>query len=156
MRLTVERMDVATAFEFRISVGTKKVHDNSIVRIEHEDITGIGEASPSHYYGESRPLVEAALATWAPLLGEDPFALEAIEARMAQARVLAEWPQLVGERVAAVAVAESVRDDGMLMVHVKTAAWAQELSLMTPQIIARVNAGRGAGRITGSHWRVGR
>jgi len=84
------------------------------------------------------------------------FRSAGIEQRMAQARVLAEWPQLVGERVAAVAVAESVRDDGILMVSVKTAAWAQELTLMTPQIIARVNAGRGAGRIAGIHWRVGR
>jgi len=84
------------------------------------------------------------------------FRSAGIEQRMAQARVLAEWPQLVGERVAAVAVAESVRDDGNLVVQVKTAAWAQELSLMTPQIIARVKAGRGAGRITGIHWRVGR
>jgi len=84
------------------------------------------------------------------------FRSAGIEQRMAQARVLAEWAQLVGERVAAVAVAESVRDDGVLMVSVKTAAWAQELTLMTPQIIARVNAGRGAGRIAGIHWRVGR
>ena len=84
------------------------------------------------------------------------FRSAGIEQRMAQARVLAEWPAMVGERVAAVAVAESVRDDGTLMVAVKTASWAQELSLMTPQIIARVNAGRGAGRITGIRWRVGR
>jgi len=84
------------------------------------------------------------------------FKSAGIEKRMAQARVLAEWPEMVGERVAAVAAAESVRDDGILMVAVKTAAWAQELSLMTPQIIARVNAGRGAGRINGIHWRVGR
>jgi predicted nucleic acid-binding Zn ribbon protein len=84
------------------------------------------------------------------------FRSAGIEKRMAQARVLAEWPEMVGERVAAVAAAESVRDDGILLVDVKTSAWAQELSLMTPQIIARVNAGRGAGRITGIHWRVGR
>ena len=79
-----------------------------------------------------------------------------IAERVAQAAVLGEWPQLVGERIAGAARAESVRDDGILVVSVRTAAWAQELSLMTPQIIARVNAGRDAGRITGIHWRVSR
>jgi L-alanine-DL-glutamate epimerase-like enolase superfamily enzyme len=52
------------------------------VRIEHQGIEGLGEASPAHYYGENRPLVERALDTWAPCLGDDPFALEAIERRM--------------------------------------------------------------------------
>src|SRR4029077_3296042 len=51
-------------------------------RIEHDGVIGLGEASPSHYYGESRPLVEQALAEWAPCLGDDPFALERIERRM--------------------------------------------------------------------------
>ena len=50
------------------------------------------------------------------------FRSAGIEQRMAQARVLAEWPTMVGERVAALATAESVRDDGILMVSVKTAA----------------------------------
>ena len=79
-----------------------------------------------------------------------------IEERVAQAAVLAEWPALVGDRIAAAASAETVRDDGMLVVGVRTAAWAQELTLMTPQIIARVNAGRTSGRIAGIHWRVSR
>ena len=79
-----------------------------------------------------------------------------IAERVAQASVLGEWPELVGERIARAASAETVRDDGILVVSVRTAAWAQELSLMTPQIIARVNAGRDAGRITGIHWRVSR
>jgi len=38
-----------------------------------------------------------------------------------------------------------------LRVRVATAAWANELSLMTPQIIARLNAGR-QGRIRGIRW----
>jgi len=79
-----------------------------------------------------------------------------IEDRVLQAGVLAEWPELVGDRIAGAAVAETVRDDGILVVKVRSAAWAQELQLMTPQIIARVNAGRRHGRINGIHWRVGR
>jgi len=55
------------------------------VRIEHEGLEGLGEASPAHYYGERRELVERALELWAPRLGEDPFALEAIERRLRDA-----------------------------------------------------------------------
>jgi len=53
-----------------------------LVRIEHGGVTGLGEAAPSHYYGENRALVEAALDTWAPHLGDDPFALDPIFERL--------------------------------------------------------------------------
>jgi L-alanine-DL-glutamate epimerase-like enolase superfamily enzyme len=82
MRLRHEPLDLETTFEFRIAVGASHGHANTLVRIEHDGIEGLGEASPSHYYGESRPLVEAAFAIWAPCLGDDPFALDAIERRM--------------------------------------------------------------------------
>jgi L-alanine-DL-glutamate epimerase-like enolase superfamily enzyme len=84
VRLRVEPLDVHTTFEFRIAVGARSHHDNLLVRIEHEGIEGIGEASPSHYYGENRGLMSEALALWGPQLGEDPFALEAIERRLHQ------------------------------------------------------------------------
>ena len=82
MRLTHEPLPLTTAFEFRISVGASTAHDNTLVRLEHDGITGLGEASPSHYYGENAGLVEQALDTWAPHLGDDPLALEAIERRL--------------------------------------------------------------------------
>lgn len=82
MRLSVERLDLSTVFEFRIAHGGGRSHDNTLVRIGHEGLEGLGEASPSHYYGETRPLVDEALRTWMPHLGEDPFALEAIERRL--------------------------------------------------------------------------
>lgn len=82
MRLTYETMTLSTAFEFRIAHGARKDYENTLVRIEHEGITGIGEASTSHYYGESRVLAEMALDAWAPWLGDDPFDLDAIEARL--------------------------------------------------------------------------
>ncbi len=74
--------------------------------------------------------------------------------RIGQAGVLEEWPELVGPQIAQVTAPESVSQDGLLKVRVKTAAWAAELSLMTPQILARVNAGR-AGRIKGIRWIAG-
>lgn len=85
MRLSTERLDLSTAFEFRITHGGGRGHENTLVRIEHEGISGLGEASPAHYYGEHRSLVEAALELWAPHLGDDPFALDAIERRLDQA-----------------------------------------------------------------------
>ncbi|MBI1797048.1 MAG: dipeptide epimerase [Candidatus Eisenbacteria bacterium] len=82
MRLRHEPLDLKTTFEFRIALGARAVHRNTLIAIEHDGIEGIGEAAPSHYYGENRALVEAALATWAPLLGDDPLALDAIAGRM--------------------------------------------------------------------------
>ncbi len=82
MRLVHEPLDLVTTYEFRISAGGSSAHPNTLVRIEHDGIEGLGEAAPSHYYGENRALIEAALDTWAPHLGADPFALEAIERRL--------------------------------------------------------------------------
>ena len=83
MRLRHEPLDLATTYEFRVSsMGARKHHENLLVRIEHDGLEGLGEAAPSRYYGESRALAEAALAIWAPHLGEDPFALEALGARL--------------------------------------------------------------------------
>ena len=66
--------------------------------------------------------------------------------RMDLASVVEDWPDRVGPQIAAVTRAESVTPDGVLRVRVASAAWANELSLMTPRIIARLNAGR-SGRI---------
>ncbi len=72
--------------------------------------------------------------------------------RLAQARVVTEWAGLVGAQVAAVTTAESVSPDGTLFVRVATSAWRNELQLMMPELMARVNAGRGAGRIKTIRW----
>jgi L-alanine-DL-glutamate epimerase-like enolase superfamily enzyme len=85
MRLTHEPLELQTVFEFRISHGVRRAHRNTLVRIEHEGIEGLGEAAPSHYYGETSELVEVALAQWARELGDDPFALDAILRRLGDA-----------------------------------------------------------------------
>lgn len=72
--------------------------------------------------------------------------------RLGQAQVVTEWPRLVGPQVAAVTSAESVSPDGTLFVRVATSAWRNELQLMMPELMARVNAGRGAGRIKTIRW----
>jgi predicted nucleic acid-binding Zn ribbon protein len=80
---------------------------------------------------------------------------QGLEGRLAQATVVEEWPRLVGPQMARAAVAESVTADGTLFVRVRSAAWRQELSLMTHEIIARLNAGRNTGRIERIRWVVG-
>ena len=71
--------------------------------------------------------------------------------RIQQAGVIEAWPELVGPQIAAVTSPESVTQDGVLRVRVATAAWANELSLMTPRILARVNDGR-QGRVKEIRW----
>ncbi|HTR20140.1 MAG TPA: DUF721 domain-containing protein [Gemmatimonadales bacterium] len=79
-----------------------------------------------------------------------------VGSRIAQAQVVMDWPRLVGAPVAAVTAPESVTPDGTLFVRVTTSAWMNELQLMTPDIMARVNAGRGAGRIKTIRWLLAR
>jgi len=68
-----------------------------------------------------------------------------------RAAVIEAWPSLVGSQIAAVTTAESVSPEGVLRVRVATAPWAAELSLMTPKILAKINASR-TGRINGIRW----
>ena len=72
--------------------------------------------------------------------------------RVAQAQVVPDWPRLVGAPIAAVTRPESVGADGTLFVRVTTSAWMTELQLMAPEIMAKVNAGRGAGRVKTIRW----
>jgi predicted nucleic acid-binding Zn ribbon protein len=74
--------------------------------------------------------------------------------RIGQARVLEDWAELVGPQIAKVTQPESVGADGQLRVRVATAAWASELQLMTPQILAKVNKDR-PGRINSIRWMAG-
>ena len=76
--------------------------------------------------------------------------------RLAQAQVIPQWPRLVGPQIAAVTAPESVSPDGTLFVRVATSAWMNELQLMAPEIMARVNAGRGPGRIKTIRWLLSR
>jgi len=82
VRLRHESLPLSTRHAFTIAHGSHQSYDNTLVRIEHDGIEGLGEAAPSHYYGESAVTIRAALDAWAPHLGDDPFALDAIRARL--------------------------------------------------------------------------
>src|SRR3954471_7072971 len=74
--------------------------------------------------------------------------------RVQQAGIVEEWAELVGPQIATVTAPESITPDGVLRVRVVTAAWANELSLMTPKILVRLNAGR-SGRVKQIRWEPG-
>ncbi|HKV76083.1 MAG TPA: DUF721 domain-containing protein [Gemmatimonadales bacterium] len=82
------------------------------------------------------------------------LASSGLKPRIEQAEVLARWAELVGPQIAQVTTPESITPDGMLRVQVTTAQWANELHLMTPTILARINAGK-QGRINGIRWLAG-
>jgi predicted nucleic acid-binding Zn ribbon protein len=75
-----------------------------------------------------------------------------IKTRVEQAGIVEEWAALVGPQIARVTAPEGVSADGVLRVRVATAPWASELSLMTPRIIGRLNAGRRSRLVTAIRW----
>lgn len=89
----------------------------------------------------------------ADLVGEY-LSEEGLAERVDLAGAVDRWATAVGPQVAAVTRAESVSADGTLWVRVVSSAWAAELSLMAPGILARLNAGR-AGLIRELRCRVG-
>jgi predicted nucleic acid-binding Zn ribbon protein len=71
--------------------------------------------------------------------------------RVEAAGIVAEWPALVGPQIAAVTEPEAVTADGILWVRVASAPWAQELRMMTPRILGKLNQGR-TGRVRQIRW----
>ncbi len=74
--------------------------------------------------------------------------------RLELVRSVEDWAAVVGPQIAAVTRAETVNADGTLWVRVASSAWANELSLMAPRILARLNQNRG-GQIKEIRWLTG-
>ncbi|HLB09093.1 MAG TPA: DUF721 domain-containing protein [Gemmatimonadaceae bacterium] len=74
--------------------------------------------------------------------------------RVDQARVVPEWSTLVGAQISAVTEPIMITRDGTLFVTVKTSSWMSELSLMEPQLLLAINAGRSSGKVVKIHWRL--
>jgi L-Ala-D/L-Glu epimerase len=70
---------------FTISSSTQTVAELVHVAIAHGDVVGWGEAAPYDRYGESVASAGAFLDAHASLVGDDPFALETIGARLREA-----------------------------------------------------------------------
>jgi len=83
LRLTTEVLTLHTRHPFIIARGGNSEYRTVMVRIvDAEGREGWGEAAATRFYGETLETVQAALAIYAPLLGDDPFQLQAIEARL--------------------------------------------------------------------------
>lgn len=78
MRIEAQPLDLKLTVPFRISRGVQEVSPNVVVRLQHGDVTGYGEASPTEYYGESPASIMACMDMFAGALGDDPFALDDI------------------------------------------------------------------------------
>ncbi|MEK6767356.1 MAG: dipeptide epimerase [Gemmatimonadota bacterium] len=103
LRLTHEVLELETAHPFGIARGTQSSYRVVWVRLTDDDgVEGWGEADPSSYYGETADTVVAALQRLAPLLPEDPFALEEAEGRLAAS--------LKGNAAARVALSAALHD----------------------------------------------
>jgi L-alanine-DL-glutamate epimerase-like enolase superfamily enzyme len=74
---------LAVSVPWRIARGTKAHVELVHVAVRHGDVTGHGEGAPNPRYGESAASAAAFLGQARQLLGDDPFALEDIERRLA-------------------------------------------------------------------------
>lgn len=70
------------------------------------------------------------------------------------ARVQSVWAQALGPAISDAASPTAMRD-GVLSVVCKTAGWAQELDLMSPDLTARLNDALAGEVIREVRWRAG-
>jgi L-Ala-D/L-Glu epimerase len=84
VELIAQEATLTLAETFTISRGSEDEAEVVHVALSHEGHTGFGEAAPIERYEESAESALAFLESADELLGDDPFALEDIEARLAQ------------------------------------------------------------------------
>ena len=75
--------------------------------------------------------------------------------RVDQARVIPEWPRLVGPQIAKVTEPRSISANGTLFVRVTTNAWMNELSLLEPELLRSLNADPGRQPVKRIRWLLG-
>jgi L-Ala-D/L-Glu epimerase len=67
---------------FVISRSAVDTEDVVVVEVRHSGVSGFGEAQPIDRYGESVESAQAYVEEHAPLLGDDPFAVEQVMERL--------------------------------------------------------------------------
>lgn len=80
------------------------------------------------------------------------FERHGMKRRVQQASVVPEWPRLVGPKIAEVTTPREVLRDGTLIVAVRSAAWMQELQMMSPEIVKQL--GQRGKKIKRILWRA--
>ena len=83
MELEARKATLRMAETFVISRGASDEAEAVFVEVRHEGVSGYGEANPIDRYDESADSALAFLEGAGELLGDDPFALEAVGARVA-------------------------------------------------------------------------
>lgn len=76
--------------------------------------------------------------------------------RIAQVGAIDDWANVVGAQIASVTEPLSITADGVLWVRVSTAAWMNELSLLAPTLLQRLNAKPGRAPVKQLRFRLGR
>jgi L-Ala-D/L-Glu epimerase len=84
MELSHRSATLPLAQPFTISRETATEVEVVWIEVRHGDAVGYGEATPQEHYGESLESAQAFLDEAGELLGDDPFALEEILARLAE------------------------------------------------------------------------
>ena len=84
-----ERRTLRLETPFRISRDTEEVVEVVQVTVAHDGEEGHGEAAPQPYDGETAESALAYVEAASELLGDDPFALEAIGSRLPQSETAA-------------------------------------------------------------------
>jgi L-alanine-DL-glutamate epimerase-like enolase superfamily enzyme len=80
VRATIVTLELAETFV--ISRGARDTEDVVEVELTHSGVRGYGEAAPIERYDESAESALAYVQEHASLLGDDPFALEEVQARL--------------------------------------------------------------------------
>ena len=86
----------------------------------------------------------------------DILARKGMTERIAQVGAMDDWAAAVGAQIAAVTEPLSVTADGVLWIRVSTAAWMNELSLLSPALLKRLNAVPGRAPVKQLRFRLGR
>jgi L-Ala-D/L-Glu epimerase len=84
VQVTARIVELELAETFTISRGSQDVAEVVHVEVECDGERGFGEAAPADRYGETVASAEAFVEQHAALLGDDPFAVEEVETRLAQ------------------------------------------------------------------------
>ncbi len=84
LSLSFAPLILKTAHPFGISYGTRESHHNLLVKLQYENLVGLGEAAPAKYHAENPKTAAAALETFncPEILGDDPLAIAAVSRRM--------------------------------------------------------------------------
>jgi predicted nucleic acid-binding Zn ribbon protein len=69
------------------------------------------------------------------------------DGRLAAARVMARWPEVVGDAVAAHCQPSRLEEDGTLQVVADSAAWATQLSYLQGKLLDRLETECGPGLV---------